>query len=52
MLPDHPQSLDPADVWSTVEAEKVNILLIVGDAFGRPLTDELAARDYDLARCS
>ena len=49
VLPDHPQSLDPTDVWSTVEAEKVNILLIVGDAFGRPLTDELAARDYDLS---
>ncbi len=49
VLPDHPQSLDPADVWSTIAAEKVNIVLIVGDAFGRPLTDELAAHDYDLS---
>lgn len=32
---------DPADIWSTVEREKANILLIVGDAFGRPLVDEL-----------
>jgi fatty-acyl-CoA synthase len=45
---------DPADVWSTVVAEQANILLIVGDAFGRPLVDELeraAARGkpYDLS---
>ncbi|MEO7428144.1 MAG: AMP-binding protein, partial [Acidimicrobiales bacterium] len=32
---------DPADAWSTVGREKANILLIVGDAFGRPLVDEL-----------
>jgi 3-oxocholest-4-en-26-oate---CoA ligase len=36
-------------VWSTIEAEKVNILLIVGDAFGRPLLDELERRPYDLS---
>ena len=39
--PEHHRRLDPADVWSTVEREAVNILLIVGDAFGRPLLDEL-----------
>ncbi len=32
---------DAADIWGTVEREKANILLIVGDAFGRPLVDEL-----------
>ena len=32
---------DPADVWRTVVTEDANILLIVGDAFGRPLVDEL-----------
>jgi acyl-CoA synthetase (AMP-forming)/AMP-acid ligase II len=41
--------LDPADIWSTVERERVNALTIVGDAFGRPLADELARRDYDLS---
>src|SRR5690606_16030062 len=40
VLPHHTASLDPADVWSTVQAEGVNILLIVGDAMGRPLLDE------------
>ena len=41
--------LDPDDIWSTVEREKVNVLTIVGDAFGRPLLDQLAKRDYDLS---
>ena len=49
VLPHHTQSLDPADVWSTIQAEGVNILLIVGDAFGRPLVDELVRHDYDLS---
>ena len=33
--------LDPVDIWSLVEREQVNFLLIVGDAFARPLLDEL-----------
>lgn len=41
--------LDPRDVWSTVERERVNVLTIVGDAFGRPLLDELERREYDLS---
>jgi fatty-acyl-CoA synthase len=41
VLPSVTDHLDPADVWATVEAEKVNVLLIVGDAFGRPLLDAL-----------
>jgi acyl-CoA synthetase (AMP-forming)/AMP-acid ligase II len=49
VLPRHTESLDAADVWSSVQAESVNILLIVGDAFGRPLIDELERHDYDLS---
>jgi len=41
--------LDPHDIWSTVERERVTALTIVGDAFGRPLLDQLAKRDYDLS---
>jgi len=44
-----PRRLDPADIWSTVEREKVNALTIVGDAFGRPLLDELRRRGYDIS---
>jgi 3-oxocholest-4-en-26-oate---CoA ligase len=36
--------LDPDDVWATVEREHVNILLVVGDAFARPLVDRLEER--------
>jgi len=44
-----PRRLDPADIWSTVEREKVNALTIVGDAFGRPLLDELRRGSYDVS---
>ena len=49
VLPRNTQSLDPADVWTTVQTEQANIVLIVGDAFGRPLLDELDRTDYDLS---
>jgi fatty-acyl-CoA synthase len=38
--------LDPADVWRTIEKEKVQSIVIVGDAFARPLTEELARGSY------
>jgi 3-oxocholest-4-en-26-oate---CoA ligase len=44
-----PERLDPADIWGLVERERLNFLLIVGDAFGRPLLDGLAAHHYDLS---
>ena len=42
-----PTRLDPKDIWSTVEREQVGAMTIVGDAFARPLLDELRAGDYD-----
>ena len=53
-IQDDTVGLDADDVWRTIEREKVNILLIVGDAFGRPLVDQLEARaqegdGYDLS---
>ncbi len=44
-----PRHLNPHDIWSTIEREKVNALTIVGDAFGRPLADQLRKRSYDLS---
>jgi fatty-acyl-CoA synthase len=41
--------LDPDDVWSTCARERVNVLLIVGDAFGRPMIDRLREQRYDLS---
>jgi len=45
----NPRKLDPDDIWSTVERERVNALTIVGDAFGRPLLDQLGQKHYDLS---
>lgn len=36
--------LDPADVWDTVEEHGVEVMTIVGDAFARPLLEELEVR--------
>lgn len=44
--------LDPADIWSLVERERLSFLLIVGDAFARPLLDELDRVHYDLSSLS
>ena len=44
-----PDRLDAADIWGTVEREKVNFLLIVGDAFARPLLDGLTGGSWDLS---
>ena len=38
-----PDRLDPDDIWGLVEREKANFVLIVGDAFARPLLDGLEA---------
>ena len=48
-VPSIPERLDPADIWSTVERERIDFLLIVGDAFARPLVDELKRKPYDLS---
>jgi fatty-acyl-CoA synthase len=48
-IPQHPARLDPADVWRVVERERIDYLMIVGDAFARPLLDELDRRTYDLS---
>jgi len=36
---------DADNVWRTVEAEKVNLLMITGDAMARPMLDALDAAD-------
>jgi len=46
---DDPKKLDPADFWRTAVREKAMSVTIVGDAFARPLLDELAANSYDLS---
>jgi fatty-acyl-CoA synthase len=49
IVPSNARRLDPADIWSTIERERATALCIVGDAFGRPLADELRSGDYDVS---
>jgi acyl-CoA synthetase (AMP-forming)/AMP-acid ligase II len=38
---------DPRRVWALTESEKVNLVMITGDAMGRPLIEALDAADAD-----
>jgi len=49
IIQDDVKRFDPADVLTVCQREGVNFLQIVGDAFGRPLLDELARGNYDLS---
>ncbi|NLA37256.1 MAG: acyl-CoA synthetase [Actinobacteria bacterium] len=40
---------DAADVLSTIEQFRVNTVVLVGDAFARPLIDEIERGDYDIS---
>ena len=48
-VPSVPERLDPVDIWSIVERERIDFMLIVGDAFARPLLDELERNSYDIS---
>ncbi len=41
IVPEHDGRLDPDAVWAMVDREQVNLMLIVGDAFARPLIEAL-----------
>jgi fatty-acyl-CoA synthase len=43
------QRLDADEIWRLCERERVNFLQIVGDAFARPLLDQLTRGSYDLS---
>lgn len=49
VIQQHTTRLDADDIWSTIERERVSFLTIVGDAFGRPLLDQLERKRYDLS---
>ena len=49
VLPSNASTFDSVDFCATIERENVNIALIVGDAFGRPLLDELDRGTHDLS---
>jgi fatty-acyl-CoA synthase len=49
ILPDEPRRFDPHTFLHAIEREKALTCTIVGDAFARPLLDQLAKGSYDLS---
>ncbi len=49
VLQDQTRHLDAASILSTAQRERVNLVQIIGDAFARPLIDELQSSSYDLS---
>ena len=47
IVPEHDGRLDPDAVWAMVDRETVNLMLIVGDAFARPLIEALDRGHHD-----
>mgnify|MGYP000217847635 CR=1 FL=1 len=49
LIPNVTDRFDAADALVLIERERANLFLTIGDAFGRPLLDELRRRDYDVS---
>jgi fatty-acyl-CoA synthase len=49
VLHDDSQPFDPATILTTAARERAYLLTIVGDAYARPIVEELQARPYDLS---
>ncbi len=49
VFPSDNKKLDPHDFLSTIEREKAISCTIVGDAFARPILDQLDRQSYDLS---
>ncbi len=49
VIQDNVERLDPADLCSVIDREQVTYLQIIGDAFARPIADEMERAGYDLS---
>ena len=49
VMPATTTHFDPAEALALASRERVLSMSMVGDAFGRPLLDELASGEYDLS---
>jgi fatty-acyl-CoA synthase len=49
VLHDDAEPFDARRILATAERERVTMMTIVGDAYARPIVDELRARRYDLS---
>jgi len=48
-IQDNVDSLKPDEILSLVEREKINVISMVGDAFGRPICEALNSGAYDFS---
>jgi fatty-acyl-CoA synthase len=49
VLHDDRQRFDPVTILRTAERERANMMTIIGDAYARPLIEELRSNSYDLS---
>lgn len=49
VIQDRVDRLDPVDVCSLVERERIQFLQLVGDAFGRPIVEEMETGKHDVS---
>ncbi len=49
VLHDDRARFDPVTILRTAERERANMMTIIGDAYARPLIEELRSGDYDLS---
>jgi fatty-acyl-CoA synthase len=49
VIPSNTRRLDPDNIWRTVEREQCGGINIAGDAFARPLLQQLSESEYDLS---
>ena len=49
VLHDDRTGFDPVTILDTAARERINMMTIVGDAYARPLVEELQQHDYDLS---
>ncbi|OAA27830.1 fatty-acyl-CoA synthase [Frankia sp. EI5c] len=49
ILHDDSRPFDPRAILETIERERVTLMSIVGDAYARPLVEQMRARPYDLS---
>jgi acyl-CoA synthetase (AMP-forming)/AMP-acid ligase II len=50
VLQGKPEKLDAEEILALVERERCNTLTMVGDAFARPIVEEMRRKSYDLSR--
>lgn len=49
VFPDPPYGIDADEIWRSIERDRVELAVVVGDAFGRPMLEALRRNRFDLS---